>query len=384
MFRMMRSPPLRLGLFVAAIVLLFAAMQLASAFWWRYQREQAFWTSMPSETVQRYAGLLRRHRADSDEAELIRYHFMTRAQPRVSLQILWWLLMAGTLSASTSWLAWRWLLRPLQGVEEAAAHMASGDYAVRSPEDADGALRRLQHAFNALAGNLQRLEDERRELIASISHELRTPLTILQGRLHALCDGVLQGHAHEHQRLLDQVVHLVRLVDDLNIITMGQEKRLLLRPEQLELKSLLSSWVELFAERAQALGMQLHLTATECWVWADPDRLRQIITNLIENALRYAAAGGEVDIVLSMHADQVELTIADRGPGLPDWREERVFGAFFRVDSSRNRHTGGAGLGLAVVHTLVELQGGRIVAQQRPGGGAEFIISLPSRTAMPS
>ncbi len=382
MFRVMRSPPLRLGFCVAALVLLLGAAQTLSTLWWRQQSEQAFWASMPADTLQRYENLLAQHHADSDEAELIRYHFMRRHHPPVLGQGLWWLFMAGSVALVSSWLAWRWLLDPLQGVEEAAARMASGDYGVRSPEDAEGELGRLQHAFNALAGHLQRLEDERRELIASISHELRTPLTILQGRLHALCDGVLQGHAREHRRLLDQVVHLVRLVDDLNIITMGQERRLLLHPEKLELKALLSDWMELFAERAQALDMHLHFMAEEAWVLADPDRLRQILTNLIENALRYAAVGGEIDIALRHQGDQVEIAVSDRGPGLPDWREERVFGAFFRVDSSRNRHTGGSGLGLAVVHTLVELQGGKVIARQRPGGGAEFIITLPEFTAL--
>ncbi len=377
MFRLTLTPAWRLGLLVASLSLCLGLVSEAWLLQRQHRAEQAFWQNLPIDVLQRYRYLQAQHQQFSDEAVLIRHHFMSRPEPDERNRLLWLILSSLLIGGCTAAWAWRMLLRPLDELEEAAERMTSGDYGVRSREDALGELGRVQSAFNMLAGQLARLESERKELIASISHELRTPLTILQGRLHALCDGVLTGNAREHQRLLDQVLHLVRLVDDLNVIAQGQGQRLSLHQEELDLQTFLHDFIPIFAERAQALGMQIQCHTQSAYVLADVDRMRQVLTNLIENAMRYAASGGTLDIDMQVHDGRVEILVSDRGPGLPDWQDERVFGAFIRVDTSRNRHTGGAGLGLAVVRTLVELHGGQVFSRQREGGGAQFVISLP-------
>lgn len=281
-------------------------------------------------------------------------------------------------------LAERVFVRPVSSVAEAALRISQGDLAVRAHGSArHGELAGLVRNFNTMAVALERLESGRKETIAAISHELRTPLTILQGRLHALCDGVIPPNAGEHRKLLEQVEHLVRLVEDLNTLTLLDAGKLALHPEFFDLAAFVERLLPVYAGRAAGHGMRITTTLQSAEVIADPHRLQQVLTNLIENSLRYASSGGILEISVVPHGEFTVLELADRGPGLPDAVLGRIFDPFFRGDNSRSRATGGTGLGLTVVQRLIAQHGGHIEALNREGGGALFRIALRARDLPP-
>lgn len=288
------------------------------------------------------------------------------------------LLASLSLGGLAAWQAARTFGRPLASVTEAALRISRGDLTVRAEAGkGSGELVKLLHNFNQMAASLERLEAERRETIAAISHELRTPLTILQGRLHALCDGVIPGSASEHRKLLEQAEHLVRLVEDLNTLSLVSARQLPLACVEIDLGAFVQGLLPVFVHRLASHGVRLDCETRPALVMADRDRLRQVVTNLVENALHYAAGGGVLEFRVRAEAPWAVLEINDRGPGLPEEVTDRVFDPFFRVDNSRSRATGGTGLGLSVVQMLVHQHNGEVRAFNREGGGASFRISLP-------
>jgi two-component system sensor histidine kinase BaeS len=293
----------------------------------------------------------------------------------------------------------RRLARPLEAVSKTANRLAQGDLTARIPEPRghdETAL--LARNFNHMAASLESLEQGRKAMIADIAHELRTPLTVMQGRLEAIQDGVARLEMLEIDRLHHQTRLLSRLVEDLRTLSLADTGKLTLFRRPLDLREVATRSVSGFQAQALSKGVALEarLPSTALWVEADPDRIAQVIGNLLANALTHTPGGGRVWLEAGLEGSRVAtateprlegneviLKIQDTGPGIPPEALPKVFDRFYRAESSRSRATGGSGLGLAIVKALVELHGGRVGATNRPGGGAEFRVSLPARSCEP-
>jgi signal transduction histidine kinase len=273
----------------------------------------------------------------------------------------------------------RMIIKPIASIAEAASRIAEGNLTVRAhARSGQGELTTMITNFNHMANALENLERERKATAAAISHELRTPLTILNGRLHALCDGMITPSIQEYHKLLDQTQHLVRLVEDVHVLGLDHAEKLTLYRTELDLETLIKEIAPMYSERATEYGMQLEIRTESAWVSVDRDRMSQIVTNLVENAFRYARSGQRVQLSVVNEEQNVILEVRDFGGGLPQGMNERIFDTFFRLDQSRSRATGGSGLGLAVVRSLVVLHDGTVRAYNHADGGAVFRVTLHS------
>ncbi len=272
----------------------------------------------------------------------------------------------------------RMFIRPVASIAEAASMIAEGDLSVRAEMlPGNNELSNMILNFNQMASSLEGLEQERKATAAAISHELRTPLTILNGRLHALCDGVITPSEQEYRKLLAQTQHLVRLVEDVHTLGLDNADKLTLYCTECDLAELVRDFAPNYLDRAIESGVTLVVNAQAAKVFADRDRINQIISNLVENALRYAKSGKRVELNVYRENDSAILEVRDFGVGLPQGMSERIFDPFYRLDQSRSRATGGSGLGLSVVRSLVEQHQGVVSAYNHPEGGAVFKVILP-------
>ena len=272
------------------------------------------------------------------------------------------------------------IVNPLAEVIAASQAVTDGNLAVRVPvRGRKDDLQALSDHFNRMAETLERNDKERRDLFADIAHELRTPLTILRGRLEGVLDGVYPATKEFIAPALTETYLLERLVDDLRLLTLAEARQLHIELRPVETRELLERVIDLFEAQAseQKITLSLNSDSDMQKVLADPQRLEQVIGNLLDNALRYSTEGSQVDINLHQLEKNIEITVADTGPGLSEDELPLIFNRFWRSDKSRTRLTGGAGLGLAIVKQLVEAQGGSIKATNRPERGLQISLQLP-------
>ncbi|WP_350615657.1 ATP-binding protein [Pseudomonas sp. HY7a-MNA-CIBAN-0227] len=283
------------------------------------------------------------------------------------------------LATLIAWWISRTLLGPVKRVAAATHRLAVGEYSCRVSVAAQDEVGQLARDFNQLALTLERNERMRRDFMADISHELRTPLSILRGELEALEDGVRPLDRTALDSLQSEVGRLGKLIEDLYQLSLADVGALAYRKSQCDVGELLSQSVELFRERSQACGlnMELKLPSKPCVLEVDADRLQQLFSNLLENTLRYTAAGGRVQIALIPTAKALTIDFLDSGPGVSPEHLPRLFERFYRGDASRNRANGGAGLGLAICRNIVEAHGGQISAMPSPLGGLWLVVHLP-------
>ncbi|MDR7555421.1 MAG: ATP-binding protein [Armatimonadota bacterium] len=273
----------------------------------------------------------------------------------------------------------RYLTAPLRQMAEAAGQIGQGQLAQRVTVPADDELGALARAFNAMAANLQRLEESRRQLGADIAHELRTPLSVLQANLEGMLDGVVAPSPERLAALHGQVRLLSRLVDDLRDLSLAQAGQLPLHRRPTDLAALAAEAVAAVAAAAEE--KQIHVDSRVAGpvspVSVDRERVLQMLHNLLHNALRHTPRGGRVTVGVDAGPGRVQLWVQDTGPGIPPEDLERIFERFVRLDASRTRATGGSGLGLAIVRALAEAHGGTVTATSAPGQGSRFTITLP-------
>jgi two-component system, OmpR family, sensor histidine kinase BaeS len=275
------------------------------------------------------------------------------------------------------------IARPIAAVARAADRVAGGDLGARVGADAargaGAEVALLGRTFDGMAEALQASEARRQALVADVAHELRTPLAVLQGRLEALLDGVLPVDRAELERLHRQTGLLTRLVEDLRVLSLADAHRLRLDVEPVDLVGLAAESVAAFGARAAERDVRLALEASTPVVMLRADRLRlgQVLSNLLDNAVRVTAPGGAVTVRVERLRDAARLAVEDDGPGLPEGDPERLFDRFYRPDAGRARTAGGSGIGLAIVRTLVEAHGGSVRAKDRPTGGAAFEVVVP-------
>ena len=271
----------------------------------------------------------------------------------------------------------RMIARPLAEVGAAARRVAGGDLGTRVPRANPDELASLADSFNQMAAELEESERQRRDIIANTAHELRTPLTNLEGYLEAIRDGVIEPDQSTYESLLEETERLTRLARSLDDLSLGDAAHKNAHPIEVDLDSLLSAAAELARPAFEAH----YLTLERDWVRplparADPDQFSQVLANLLQNAARYAPAGGAVTLSAEGRGDTVLVSITNGGEGIPAEDLPHLFERFYRVEKSRDRALGGAGIGLAIVKQLVEGWGGRVGAESA-AGRTRFWFSLP-------
>ena len=293
------------------------------------------------------------------------------------------------LALAASLLISRRVLRPVVALTAAAQRMEAGDRSQRVDDSGGDELARLAHAFNAMADGLAAHEEQRRRLASDVAHELRTPLTNLRGYVEAAQDGLTPTDPALLASLHEEAVLLQRLVDDMQTLSLAEAGRLPLAAVPLDLAALAEQVVGAFRLTAEVAGVALAGPAERPGlppVDADPVRLRQVLANLVANALRHTPPGGQVTVRAALAGDghgDVALTVADTGEGIAARHLPHVFERFWRADSSRTRDTGGSGLGLAICRQLVDLHGGSLAVESTFGEGSTFTIRLPPSTHQP-
>ena len=240
-------------------------------------------------------------------------------------------------------------------------------------------LSTLSESFNQMAASLEQDEEMRHNFFADITHELRTPLTILRARLEGIIDGIYPPSQEVITPALDQTYLLEKLVNDLRLLALAEAHALTIEPKEIDLKPLISEAIELFSARATELGISLDtsIQVQTSPAFADPMRVEQIIDNLLSNALKFSPQNTSITVGTVSLTDYTEIHVLDQGPGVPLEDIGRIFDRFWRKDKSRSRSGGGSGLGLAICKELVELQGGKIKAENREGGGLDLSFTLP-------
>jgi two-component system, OmpR family, sensor histidine kinase BaeS len=272
----------------------------------------------------------------------------------------------------------RMLARPIAEVGGAARRIAEGDYAARVPREGPEELASLADSFNQMAASLERQEMMRRDFIANAAHELRTPLTNLQGYLEALRDGVITADRATYESLWDEAERLVRLSRSLDALAEGDAATAPAALEEVDLSAAIRAALDLAQPSLDRA--ELHLVVDvpgRLPARANPDALAQVLGNLISNAARYTPAGGTVTVRAERRPADLLVSIANTGDGIPPEDLDRVFERFYRVEKSRDRARGGAGIGLAIVKQLVEASGGRVGAESRDGL-TRFWFSVPT------
>jgi len=290
--------------------------------------------------------------------------------------------MAALALVAAALLAWwvaRTLLAPVREVARATHRLAGGAYDTRVEPRGHDEVAQLAQDFNRLALALERTEQMRRDHMADISHELRTPLAVLRGELEAMEDSVRQPTPEALAALKTEVLMLAQLVDDLHALALADVGALSYRKTDLDLLPLLLHELHL-AQRAGAergLVVDTDLPGAPLTLHADEARLRQLLHNLISNALRHTDAPGRVQVRLAADADHAVLDVMDSPPGVPDALLGRLLDRFYRVEASRSRTGGGSGLGLAICKSIVQAHGGQIEARHAPLGGLWMQVRLP-------
>jgi two-component system, OmpR family, sensor histidine kinase BaeS len=282
-----------------------------------------------------------------------------------------------------SWLPAQRLTRPIRILGDAAERIGSGGYQARVPVAANGdELAALGRAFNQMAGALEATERHRRALLADLAHELRTPLATLEAYVEGLADGVVAADQEAWTVLQAELVRLRRLTEDLTAVSRAEEHRLDLRPRPVDPAVLVTRAIQAAEPAFAAKGVALQAKADQGLpqVGVDPDRLGEVLANLLANALRHTPTGGRVEVTAVGRGDEVEVAVTDNGEGIPPDLLERVFERFFRVDPARTRNSGGGGgLGLTISRAIVEAHGGRMWAESPGRGrGARFVVRLPA------
>lgn len=286
---------------------------------------------------------------------------------------------AGIMSLVLTIVFSRRILGPIETLTTAAREMEKGDLSRRVQVRSKDEIGQLTHAFNAMADGLERVEQLRRNMVSDVAHELRTPLTSIRGYLEAMRDGVtdptprLIGSLHEEALLLN------RLIDDLQELALVEAGQISLVTQRMGLSEIVekaTSAIELELIDKE-LTLCCDIPADLPPIEVDPERIGQVLRNLLNNAIRHTPAGGKISITATAANDEILVAVRDTGTGIAPEHLPYIFERFFRADRSRNRATGGAGLGLTIVKQLVKAHGGRIWAESTTGLGSVFTFALP-------
>lgn len=323
----------------------------------------------------------------------------------IVLQLLGAILLAIILASLAGRYLARQIARPLEGLADAATSIARGDLHARAPTDSNIAeLENLSETFNDMAENLRQSDEAKKAFIADVTHELRTPLTVIKGTIETLEDGALDDHEGRGPLLTSmqrETDRLIRLVNELLVLTRADAGSLQLEIQSVDLAELANQRCDLLSNLAARQGIELKVVPRGAdWqsalptrsaeyhsaprVLADPDRLSQVLDNLLDNAIRHSPANSNITVTVIEANNGIECSVADQGAGIPAEHLPFIFERFYRVDKSRNRKDGGTGLGLAIARALIQAQGGHISAQSMEGEGTTITFWLPRTPTSPN
>lgn len=268
----------------------------------------------------------------------------------------------------------RRMTRPMSNLIDAARKIEAGDYSARVPEWGSQDIRSVARAFNSMSQRLKTIDEQRRNFMADVTHELRTPLSVIRGQAEAIADGVYPADATHLAPILDATQTLDRLVEDLRTLVQTDAGNLVLHKEPTDLGALAKDTVESFQSPAAAAGISLipEIADEVPAIEVDPARIRQVIGNLVSNAIRHTPDGGSVKVAVGSNSDQVTITVTDTGEGIPPDLLPHVFERFAKGPTST-----GSGLGLAIAKDIVAAHGGKLAIESTPGQGASVRMDLP-------
>jgi signal transduction histidine kinase len=369
----MSKPSLRSRLFRAQLIVLAIGMLTLTTVGWLY-------------TPRIFVLRLRRVEIGSFRAAQIQGQLVDIFQFAWGRGMLWAALVGGISASSLSyWLSKR-IIEPLLEMEEITGAFAAGDLDRRLPEYEIVELTRLAHSVNHMAADIQSVEQRRRDLVSDLSHELRTPLTILKGYLEGMADGTITPDPVVYERLARETQRLQRLVNDLQELSQLESGYLPIHPQPTDLRELLNYVVRRFADQQlpdAPVQIQLDVPSKLPLAQADAERIEQVMVNLLSNALRHTQKG-TVRVSAKSEAKQLWVAVADTGPGIAPEDVPHVFDRFWRADRSRDRVSGGTGIGLTICRRLIELHGGHIEVESAIGQGSIFRFNLPIASAIAS
>lgn len=290
----------------------------------------------------------------------------------------WSFALGGTAAGGLSYLVSKRITQPLVQIEDVTQKVAAGHLEERLPSSEIPELNRLAVSFNHMAANLEGVEQRRRELISDLTHELRTPLTVVEGYLEGLADGTIPASVDIYQRLATETSRLRRLVNDLQELSQAEAGYLPIHAKAFDVRPLLESLVQKFSDQLLEGGPVLKADYPPDLppALADPERVEQVLINLLGNALQYTTQGSIIVRAWS-ESDKIWIAVEDTGKGISAEDLPHVFERFWRSDRSRDRASGGTGIGLSISRRLVELQGGTIGVESELGKGSTFRFSLP-------
>ena len=298
---------------------------------------------------------------------------------RINQNLLMGVLGAAALSLLLGWLLSSSLIRPVKELIHATRDIAQGNLEREVPVRSKDELGELTKSFNQMSVRLKQSRDLRRKMTADIAHELRTPLSIILGHTEALSEGKLAASPETFDIVYDEAKRLALLVEDLRTLSLSEAGELALTLEPVSPADLMERVVNAYLPKAHALNISLESSADANLpdVHIDPHRIIQVFGNLLDNALRYTPAGGNVRLSAQSVRAGIEFRIQDSGPGISEADLPYVFDRFFRGDKSRSRQDGGSGLGLAISKSIIEAHGGQIRAESPAGEGTTMIFVLP-------
>jgi len=290
------------------------------------------------------------------------------------------LLAAGAIAIPVSLLLSRGVVATVRDMTAASQRIADGHYDERVISAGADELGQLGHSFNQMAEKLEQVESMRRQLIGDVSHELRTPLTAIKGSMEGLIDGILTATPETYQQIHLEADRLGRLVDDLQELSRVEAGVSPLNIKPAEVAQYVQAVLKRFSNQTRVKNIELcaDLPADLPSVQADPDRITQVLTNLVDNAVQYTPEGGKVTVSAARLDEDVQIIVSDSGIGIPAEHLPHLFTRFYRVDKSRSRQAGGgSGIGLTIAKYLVEAHGGRIWAESEGvGKGSRFYFTL--------
>jgi len=279
----------------------------------------------------------------------------------------------------------RTLTRPIRELTQATHAVSEGDLSQQVPVRSNDELGELAQAFNKMSSELSRSINARKQMTADIAHELRTPLSLIIGHAEAVHDGVLPPTRENFEIIREESTRLEHLVNDLRILSLADAGELSIQPQPIQPQRLLQDVASTYQYEAQRKNVKLELEIASPLptIEVDPGRMTQVLTNILENALRHTPEDGRIVLSAKGVGDRVELAIQDSGPGLAAEDLNRIFDRFYRTDASRQRDgafAGGSGLGLAIARSIVQAHGGSIVAESEQGKGLRVILGLPKKS----
>lgn len=302
---------------------------------------------------------------------------------RFNFQILWSGLIAMALALLLAVVLSRTITRPIRELTAATQVVSEGKLTHEVPVRSRDELGRLANSFNRMSSDLARSLNLRRQMTADIAHELRTPISIILGHTEAVHDGVLPASSETFEIIREEAARLEHLVDDLRTLSMADAGELKLSIRPYSPQKLLDDARKIFSHQARRKGISIH-TRVEGGLpdlEVDPERMKQVLGNILENALRYTPENGRINLSAGRVDEKIELRVQDSGPGVAPEELNRIFERFYRTEASRSRNEGGSGLGFAIAKSLAEKHNGRIWAESKAGEGLTVVIQLPMQTA---